>query len=129
MARVMDAASGVQLDALGPGTLLSVPDVCRGHRWDMIRRFTFGGSCSIAVLCLIASLCATATADVEQSSHVVFVGLRPIKRKGGPSDLRRLAEAQQLRVIAESTLALSSRVPVLGHEAVKRVLGNNYLAR
>ncbi len=71
----------------------------------------------------------TAHAEKEHEKKIVFLGLRPLDKEGGASELKRLGEAQGLRSIAEGVLATASRQPVIGHEELKKLVGGDYLVR
>ncbi len=53
--------------------------------------------------------------------------MRPLKCKGGPEDLPKLKQAQQIRATVESVLAQASHLTVLGHSQMSTQLGASYL--
>ena len=76
---------------------------------------------------LIACALTTATHAETKGDQFVFVGLRPMASDNGPNDIKRLAEAQAIRTVAQSALQDLSKQAVVGHDDLVRVLGARYL--
>src|SRR5947208_1732333 len=56
-----------------------------------------------------------------------MLGLRPTEGAHGPTELRRLADAQRTRALLESLFELVSGHTVVGHDKLGSLLGNSYM--
>ena len=86
------------------------------------------GGCGVLIaFCLSALSTGQGAVAQEEPSAVVVAGLRPTTGDYGDTDLRRLAQAQELRGIMDDLVHEVSRRPVLNHAALRAALGNEYL--
>ena len=84
---------------------------------------------SLVVLLCALTAAATVQAAPDPAQELVFVGLRPLSSANGTGDITKLAEAQQIRKVAEAALADTIKQPVIGHDDLVRQAGKEYLVR
>ena len=81
---------------------------------------------AVALACAWGSS-ARAAPDSATTNQLVVLGLRPTTGANGPTEIRRLAEAQKSRSLIESLLQLISGHDVVGHEDLRQLLGDSYM--
>jgi hypothetical protein len=84
---------------------------------------------SLAVLLCTLAIAAPVEAAPDPAQELVFVGLRPLTSANGAGDITKLAEAQQIRKVAEAALSQTAKQPVIGHDDLVRQAGKGYLVR
>jgi hypothetical protein len=82
----------------------------------------------IVALGVLVSTSALAQGRGARDEAIVFAGLRPTSdSEMRETAIRRLAEAQGLRQVAENVVAAVSGREVVGHERLRELLGSSYL--
>ena len=83
----------------------------------------------VAVALFVATALWSGTAAAQgKREPIIVIGLRPAaKSLGGPSDIRRLSEAQKLRRVANDAVREVAQRPLIDDAGLRTVLGVEYL--
>jgi hypothetical protein len=86
-------------------------------------------SSHLAFVVLVATVCGEVhTAHAQKAEPIVVLGLRPGSRKlDGPTELRRLGEAQKLRRVANGVVRELASRPIIDDDGLRTILGIEYL--
>jgi hypothetical protein len=84
---------------------------------------------AIAIATALCVMIGGSTAAAEgQRDPIVVIGLRPAKKDlDGPTDLRRLGEAQRLRVVMNDAIRQLAHRPLIDDAGLRTALGVEYL--